>query len=116
MDRSRDRVLRRYSRCGRLTLLAVVAGVPSQTEADALLAQVQSGAELTWDEPTFQFKEPSIEMMIVGAIEGTGVICLFALIAGLAFGGLRVIVKRSLPGKIFDRTSHVRSAADGIGQ
>ncbi|MFZ1203452.1 MAG: DUF6599 family protein [Candidatus Acidiferrales bacterium] len=97
-----------------LTLLAVIAGVPSQTEADALLAQVQSGAELTWDEPTFQFKEPSIEMMIVGAIEGTGVICLFALIAGLAFGGLRVIVKRSLPGKIFDRTSYVEVLQMGL--
>jgi hypothetical protein len=97
-----------------LTLLAVVSGIPSQTDADALLAQVQSGAELTWDEPTFQFKEPSIETMIVGAIEGTGVICLFALIAGLAFGGLRVIVKRSLPGKIFDRTSHVEVLQMGL--
>jgi hypothetical protein len=97
-----------------LTLLAIVAGVPSQTEADALLAQVQSGAELTWDEPTFRFKEPSIEMMIVGAIQGTGVICLFALIAGLAFGGLRLVVKRSLPGKIFDRTSYVEVLQMGL--
>ncbi|HEX4002017.1 MAG TPA: DUF6599 family protein [Candidatus Acidoferrales bacterium] len=98
-----------------LTLLAVVAGIPSQTEADALLARVQSGAVLTWDEPTFQFKEPSIVMMIVGAIEGTGVICLFALIAGLAFGGLRLVVKRSLPGKIFDRTSYVEVLQLGLG-
>jgi hypothetical protein len=97
-----------------LTLLAVVSGIPSRTQADALLAQVQSGAMLTWDEPTFQFKEPSIEMMVVGAIEGTGVICLFALIAGLAFGGLRLMVKRSLPGKVFDRTSHVELLQMGL--
>lgn len=83
-----------------LTLLAVVAGAPSEKEADALLGQVQPGTVLTWNEPTFQFKEPSIGVMVVGTIEGTGVICLFALIAGLAFGGLRLVVKRSLPGKI----------------
>jgi len=97
-----------------LTLLAVVAGAPSQKEADALLAQVQPGTVLTWNEPTFQFKEPSIEVMVVGAIEGTGVICLFALIAGLAFGGLRLMVKRSLPGKIFDRTSYVEVLQMGL--
>ena len=97
-----------------LTLLAVVAGAPSQSQADALLAQVQSGAVLTWDEPTFQFKEPSIEMMVVGAIEGTGVICLFALVAGLAFGGVRLLVKRSMPGKIFDRTSYVEVLQMGL--
>ncbi len=98
-----------------LTLLAIVAGAPSQKEADAVLGQVQSGTVLTWNEPTFQFKEPSIEMMIVGAIEGTGVICLFALISGLVFGGLRLVVKRSMPGKIFDRTSYVEVLQLGLG-
>lgn len=97
-----------------LTLLAVVAGAPSQKEADALVGQVQSGTVLTWNEPTFRFKEPSIEVMVVGAIEGTGVICLFALIAGLAFGGLRLVVKRRMPGKIFDRTSYVEVLQMGL--
>ena len=52
--------------------------------------------------------------MVVGTIEGTGVICLFALIAGLAFGGLRVVVKRSLPGKIFDRAEYVQVLQLGL--
>jgi len=97
-----------------LTVMEVVAGAPSQAEAKALLDEIPSGAVLTWDEPTFQFKEPSIEMMVVGAIEGTGVICLFALIAGLAFGGFRLVVKRALPGKVFDRTSHVELLQMGL--
>ncbi len=97
-----------------LTLLAVVAGVPSQAEADSLLNQVHPGTVLTWNEPTFQFKEPSIGVMVVGTIEGTGVICLFALIAGLAFGGLRLVVKRSMPGKIFDRASYVQVLQLGL--
>ena len=97
-----------------LTLLAVVAGAPSEKEANALLGQVQPGTVLTWNEPTFQFKEPSIGVMVVGTIEGTGVICLFAVIAGLAFGGLRVVVKRSLPGKIFDRAEYVQVLQLGL--
>ena len=98
-----------------LTLIAIVSGAPTQTDADTLLRQVHSGTELTWDEPTFQFKEPSIEMMIVGTIIGAGTICLFALIAGVSFGGLRLVVKRLWPGKIFDRHEHLQVLQLGLG-
>lgn len=97
-----------------LTLLAIVAGAPNQAEANALLDQIQSGTQLIWDEPTFQFKEPSIEMMVVGSILGTGIICGFALIAGLAFGGFRLFIKRMLPGKIFDRGTQLQVLQLGL--
>jgi hypothetical protein len=98
-----------------ITLLAIVAGAPNQADAESLLGGVHSGTELTWNEPTFQFKEPRIEMMIVGSIVGSGVICLFALIAGLSFGGLRLLVKRVLPGKVFDRSDHLQVLQLGLG-
>jgi hypothetical protein len=98
-----------------ITLLAIVAGGPSQADAGNLLSAVHSGTELTWNEPTFQFKEPRIEMMIVGSIVGSGVICLFALIAGISFGGLRLIVKRVMPGKVFDRSEYVQILQLGLG-
>jgi hypothetical protein len=98
-----------------LTSLAIVAGAPTQTDADSLLSQVQAGTELTWDEPTFQFKEPSIEMMIVGTIIGAGTICLFAIIAGLSFGGLRLVVKRYWPGRVFDTKNHLEVLQLGLG-
>ena len=96
-------------------LLAIVSGATSQTEADTLLDQVQMETELTWNEPTFQFKEPSIEMMIEGSIIGAGTICLFALIAGLSFGGLRLVMKRFMPGKIFDTKKHLEVLQLGLG-
>jgi hypothetical protein len=96
------------------TLLAIVSGAPTQSDAKTILDQVQSGTQLTWDEPTFQFKEPSIEMMIVGSIVGAGFICGFALIAGLAFGGFRLFIKRLLPGRVFDRTEHVQVLQMGL--
>jgi hypothetical protein len=98
-----------------ITLLAIVFGAGSQAEANKLLDQVQSGAEVTWNEPTFQFKEPPITTMIVGAIIGTGIICCFALISGIAFGGFRIVVKRFWPDKVFDRSSTMQVLQLGLG-
>jgi len=98
-----------------MTLLAVVYGARTKAEADVLLKQVESDAEITWNEPTFQFKEPPISAMIVGTIVGTGVICMFALISGIAFGGLRLVVKWFFPDKVFDRSSHLQVLQLGLG-
>jgi hypothetical protein len=97
-----------------VTKLSFVSGASTQAEAAILLEQIQSGTEVTWNEPTFQFREPSIEMMIVGALFGTGTICLFAIIAGLAFGGFRIFIKRALPDKVFDRSSHLQVLQLGL--
>jgi hypothetical protein len=96
-----------------MTLVAIVSGAATKKDADAVLDQLESGAEITWNEPTFQFKEPSISVMIVGAITGTGVICLFAIIAGLAFGGVRLVVKRAT-NKVFDRPDQVQVLQLGL--
>lgn len=98
-----------------ITLLALVSGARTPEEADKLLDQIQSGTEVTWNEPTFQFKEPAITTMIVGAIIGTGIICCFALVSGLAFGGFRLVVKRWLPDKVFDRSSTMQVLQLGLG-
>jgi len=97
-----------------VTMLEIVLGAPNEASANSLLNQIQSGTQVTWSEPTFQFKEPSIEMMIVGSIVGTGVICGFTLIAGLAFGGFRLVVKRALPNKVFDRTDQIQVLQLGL--
>jgi hypothetical protein len=98
-----------------ITLLAIVSGARTRAEADQLLGLIQSGSEVTWNEPTFQFKEPSIGAMIVGSIVGAGVLCMFAIIAGVAFGGLRLVVKRYLPDKVFDRSSTMQVLQLGLG-
>jgi hypothetical protein len=97
-----------------VTMLEVVYGASSKEEAAPLLNGVESGTQVTWSEPTFQFKEPSIEMMIVGGIVGTGIICLFTLVAGLAFGGFRLVVKRAFPNRVFDRSSQIQVLQLGL--
>ncbi len=86
-----------------LTLIAIVANARSEVTAQSLLQQVSSGTELTWNEPSFSLTDPGIGPMIVGTIIGTGILCLFTIIAGLAFGGVRLAIKRLLPGRVFDR-------------
>src|ERR1700675_2536074 len=95
-------------------MLEIVSGAPTRALAESLLNQIQSGTQVTWNEPTFQFKEPTIEMMIVGSIIGTGVICGFAVIAGVAFGGFRLVMKRALPNKVFDRSSQIQVLQLGL--
>jgi len=96
-----------------MTLVAIVSGATTKKEADAVLDQLESGTQITWNEPTFEFKEPGIGVMIVGAITGTGVICLFAIIAGLAFGGVRLVVKRAT-NRVFDRPDQVQVLQLGL--
>jgi hypothetical protein len=96
------------------TLLVLTSGFATEADAKSLLNEVSSSGELTWDEPTFQFKEPSIEAMVVGAIVGSGLICLFALVAGLSFGGLRLFTKRFFPGKLFDTKGHLEVLQLGL--
>jgi hypothetical protein len=97
-----------------LTLLAVVSGAPSQAVASGLLDQVHSGAVLTWNSPSFEATQPGILTIVVGTVIGTGILCAFALIASLSFAGFRLLVKRTLPGKVFDRSNDVQVLQLGL--
>jgi hypothetical protein len=98
-----------------MTLIGLLSGAKSQAQAESLLGQIHSGTELTWNEPGFEFDQPNIGVIIVGIIYGTGILCLFALIAGLAFGGVRLAVKRLLPGRVFDSTNQLQVLQLGLG-
>jgi hypothetical protein len=96
------------------TLVVIVAGAKSKTQASVLLDQIDVASEVTWNEPTFQFTQPNIGTVIVGTIVGTGVICAFAVVAGIAFGGVRIVTKIAFPAKVFDRPSQVQILQLGL--
>lgn len=97
-----------------LTLIAIVSGARTKTDADTLLKQVQSNTELTWNESSAELKEPPFTAMLAGVFIGTGVLCCFAFVASLAFGGIRLMVKRALPNKVFDRASQLQVLQLGL--
>jgi hypothetical protein len=95
-------------------LVALLSGVDSSQAADAILGQIQYSSLVTWDEPTHELTDPNIGTIVVGAIMGTGSIMLFALVAGVGFGGLRLFTKVILPGRVFDRQDDVEILQLGI--
>lgn len=96
-----------------ITTLAIVAA-PTDTQGHALLDEVQNSEVLTWNQPTPKGKQADIGTIVVGTIVGTGAICVFSIIAGLAFGGFRLAVKRVMPGKVFDRAKHMEVLQMGL--
>ena len=96
------------------SFIAVVVGAPSRQAANKILDQVGYESNVTWDEPKQTLTEPGINSMIVEAFVGTGAIMLFAVAAGIGFGGVRVLVKIFLPNKIFDREKQIEILQLGI--
>ena len=97
-----------------LTLVVLVANARSQEEANVLLDQIHSNLALTWNEPAFSLTDPNIGTIVVGIIIGTGILCMFAIIAGIAFGGVRLLIKWLLPGKVFDRAAQLQILQLGL--
>jgi hypothetical protein len=94
--------------------IAVVVGASSQQAANKVLDQVGYQSNVTWDEPKQTLTEPGINSMIVEAFLGTGAIMVFAVAAGIGFGGIRILVKIFLPNKIFDREKQIEILQLGI--
>jgi hypothetical protein len=88
-------------------LVAIVTGAITPREAKSLLASVNYDAEVTWNERTGLSPRDDVRSLMVGVFLLTGIILGMALVAGIAFGGIRIIAKRYFPDRIFDRSRDV---------
>jgi hypothetical protein len=78
-------------------LVVVAAGPLSQSEARSLLGSVNYDADVTWNENTYFTKRDNVANLLVNVIVLCGIIGGFAIVAGIAFGGLRVLMRQLLP-------------------
>jgi len=78
-------------------LVAIASGPFSQSEAKSLLASVHYDADVTWNENTFFDKKNNLANLLWNVILLCGAIMGLTLVAGLAFGGLRVLLQRLIP-------------------
>lgn len=85
------------------TMIALVANAPSERAANSLLDRFHSGLVLTWNVPVLEKAQPSMVTIVIGTFVGAGQICLFTLAGGVIFAGIRLLIKRMWPGRIFDR-------------
>jgi hypothetical protein len=84
-----------------------VSGAMPLADAKSLAASVSYDASITWNEPTFLGKRDNVGNLVVAALALAGVVLLMSLVAGLAFGGLRILMKHFYPDRVFDRSQDV---------
>ena len=88
-------------------IVVVVAGPLSESEAKSLLASVNYDADVTWNENTYLTKKDNLANLLVNVIILCFIIIGFALVVGVAFGGIRILAKRFFPDRVFDRRQDV---------
>jgi hypothetical protein len=88
------------------SLVAFSLDAPERAAAEQLLGRIRYEMNVSWNEyvPT---ERDNFAKMILTVFGLAGFLLLFAFVAGLAFGGVRVLVKRFIPVPIFDRPSQV---------
>jgi hypothetical protein len=96
-------------------IVAVVSGAISAREAKSLLASINYDAEVTWNQSTGLGKRENLGSLLVGVILLVVILLGFSLVAGLAFGGFRLLMKRLFPNRVFDRSRDVEIIELKIG-
>jgi hypothetical protein len=92
-------------------LLAIAAGQITSNDARDLLSKINYDADVTWNQNTFFDKKNNLANLLVNIIILCGILMGLALIAGFAFGGIRIAMGRLFPGRVFDRPENVEFIA-----
>ncbi len=90
----------RYKRTG--PIIAIVSGA-AESDAKSLLALVNYEAKVTWNQATDNHDVHDLYLLIVNVVILCAIVGGLALVAGVAFGGFRIVMKRWFPDKVFDR-------------
>jgi len=88
-------------------ILVLASGPISPGDAKSLVADVNYDADVTWNENTYFTRRDNAANLIVGVILLAAIVCGLSIVAGIAFGGFRLAIKRLLPGKVFDRPEEI---------
>ena len=89
-------------------MLVIATGAISQKEARALLSAVNYEADVTWNENTYQGKKNNLANLLLNVFMLCGILIVFAGVAGLAFGGIRIFLNHILPERVLHRAKAYR--------
>jgi hypothetical protein len=96
-------------------MITLLAGARDARVARTMFDRVQYETAVTWNEPSWEAKEPPFLVMIVNILIATCLLLLYAFIAGLLFAAVRLAVKWMAPGRFFDRDKDVEVIQLGLG-
>jgi hypothetical protein len=85
-------------------LVAIVEPGADAASAEVLLPGIQHEFEVTWNEVR---PGPNIVEIVLTIFRFIGIALAITVIAGIAFGVIRIVVKRALPGQVFDRPNDI---------
>jgi len=97
-------------------LVVAVAGQITDDEANRWLSNINYDADVTWNENTNFDKKDNVANLLVNLIFLILILIAFALVIGIAFGGVRILMKRLYPGRIFDRAENAEIIQLKIGR
>ena len=84
-------------------IVVIAAGPLSSSEAKSLLASVNYEADVTWNENTYLTKKNNLANLLVNVILLCVILVGLMLVAGLAFGGIRIFLRRLISEKLLHR-------------
>jgi hypothetical protein len=96
-------------------IVAIAAGPLSQSEARAMLGSISYEADVTWNENTYLSKRDNLANLLFNVIVLCGIVVGLALVAGVGFGGVRILMKRFFPGRVFDRSGEAEFISLHLG-
>jgi len=88
-------------------LLAIASGPLNDADVRSLLGSVNYDADVTWNENTLVDKKNNMANLLVNIIILCGILVGLSLVAGVAFGGLRVALRSLIPGKRLEQAEEV---------
>jgi hypothetical protein len=83
-------------------IVAIVSGV-SESDAKSLLGMVNYEATVTWNTPAQNKDVRDLYTLLINIVLLCVILAGLAIVAGTAFGGFRILMKRLYPDKVFDR-------------
>jgi len=84
-------------------IIVVVSGPVSDSDAKSLAGMVNYEASVTWNSPAANQEVRDLYSLILNVVILCAIVGGFAVIAGVAFGGFRILMKRLYPDRVFDR-------------
>jgi hypothetical protein len=84
-------------------IVAIASGGISDSDAKSLLGRVNYEANVTWNTPRENSEVRDLYKLILNIVVLCAILGGLAIIAGVAFGGFRILMKRLYPDKVFDR-------------
>jgi hypothetical protein len=97
-------------------IVAIAIDPSSPRDARSLASAVHYDANVTWNEPTFLGPRNNIGTLVVACLVLAGILILLALVAGIAFGGFRILMKKVFPNRVFDRSRDVEIIRLKLGE